>query len=212
MQSPSFVFEEKFWKQGYLVAGVDEVGRGSLAGPVAAGCVVFSPFQTIPENIYIHDSKKLSARERGVGSLWIQKAAFSYGFGMASQSVIDLQGIIHATQEAIINAVKSLTISVDFSRLHILIDGAGFPNLKKNISCGQTAIIRGDQKSFSVSSASILAKVYRDNLMQRLGRKLEFKKYKWGENKGYGTRDHIEAIKKYGVSRLHRVKFVRNIV
>lgn len=205
---PNFRVEKKLWKRFTYVAGVDEVGRGSFAGPVVAGCVVFGKGLQIPENIKIDDSKKLTPRQRERGAEWIKANATSWGVGESSVSLINRLGMAKATKIAfrrsISQARKRLGKRIDY----LLIDAFFIPYVRGNPKGRQMAIIDGDEKSLSIGAASIIAKVFRDRIMVKLGKKPKFKKYGWSRNKGYGTKEHRSAIKKYGITRYHRKAFV----
>src|SRR3989344_317162 len=232
---PNFSYEKRLWKKGYkFVAGCDEVGRGCFAGPVVAACNVFMPqnpknkFQ-IPKNIKIDDSKKLSETQRNIAAKWIKDNCLTWGIGIGRVSEINRLGMTKATssafRRAITNANKRMASRVDY----LLIDAFYIPYTRglrmplkteklKNkrikelkyskLSGRQLAIINGDEKSLSIAAASIIAKVYRDKLMKNLSKRPKFKKYVWDKNKGYGTRQHREAILKYGSTKYHRKKFV----
>lgn len=209
MNFPNFSFEKKQWKQGCkLVAGVDEVGRGSFSGSVVAGCVVFKQGIKIPEGIYINDSKKLKSLKRRRVAEWIKENALTWGIGEVPVASINRLGMAKATRmafrRAINDANKRLKSRVDF----LLIDAFFVPYVRGLRRKRQLAIVHGDEKSISIAAASIIAKVMRDRAMLRLSRK--YPKYGWGRNKGYGTREHQEAIKKYGITRHHRKTFVRS--
>jgi ribonuclease HII len=228
MKAPNFRYEKKLWKKGYkLVAGVDEVGRGCFAGPVVAGCVVFSWGIRIPGDIVVDDSKKLRPRQRKIVNDWIRENAVTYGTGEVSAGVINKIGMTKATQmafrRAVANASNRLGKRVDY----LLIDYffapyvRGLPMARKEARknrklndgrARQKAIVNGDEKSISIAAASIVAKVYRDKYMASLGKKPRYKKYGWEKNRGYGTRQHQEAIKKYGVTRYHRKAFVETFL
>lgn len=200
---PNFSFEKPVWKKGFkAIAGVDEVGRGSFAGPVVAGCVVFSPEVKIPKEIVINDSKLVSPKRRLIASDWIKGNAISWGIGEGSVAQINKFGIKKATEIAFRKAIKK--VSPDY----LLIDAFYIPYVKGLRRKNQMAIVKGDTKSLSIAAASIIAKVYRDKLMTALSKKPKYKKYKWGKNKGYGTRLHRNAIKKYGITKYHRKDFV----
>jgi ribonuclease HII len=201
---PDFSFEKKLHRQGYkLIAGVDEVGRGCFAGPVVAGCVVFKKkFQNPP---LINDSKLLSPKRREIADKWIRKNAVAFGIGQASVSQINRLGIKKATEIAFRKAIKNCEVQIDY----LLIDAFYIPYVKGLRRKNQKAIVKGDTKSLSIAGASIVAKVYRDKLMTSLSKKSKYKKYKWGKNKGYGTKEHQKMIRKYGISNLHRKTFVR---
>lgn len=211
--SATFKFEKRLWKKYKFVAGADEVGRGCFAGAVVAGCVIFQEGISIPEDIIINDSKKLRPRQREKSSVWIKKNALSWGIGEAPASLINRIGMSKATKiafrRAIADARKKRSMVIDF----LIIDAffvpyvSGLPTSRR-----QLAIIDGDEKSYSVSAASIIAKVHRDKIMTSLAKQSRFKKYGWGRNKGYGTREHQGAIKKYGLTRYHRKVFVQTFL
>jgi len=203
MTLPDFFFESKAHKKGYsVVAGVDEVGRGSFAGPVVAGAVVFKD-EVLPR-IVINDSKKLSPKKRELSSFWIKRNALAYGIGKASVGEINKFGIKKATETAFRRAIKNCNKRIDY----LLIDAFYIPYVRGLRRKNQMPIIKGDAKSLSIAAASIVAKVYRDKLMTNLSKKPKYRKYHWDINKGYGTKIHREAIKKYGLTKLHREKFV----
>jgi ribonuclease HII len=211
MKFPSFSFEKKLWRKGFkLVAGTDEVGRGSFAGPVMAGCVVFEKKTKTSNGIKINDSKKLRPLERRKASKWIKQNALAWGIGGASVSVINRIGMAKATKmafrQAINDANRRLGGRIDF----LLIDAFFIPYVRGLKRKNQQAIINGDGKSFSIAAASIIAKVERDKEMLRFSRK--YPKYGWGRNKGYGTRQHQEALKKFGITRHHRKAFVSRFI
>ena len=182
-----------------LLAGVDEAGRGPLAGPVVAAAVIFDN-STIIDGI--NDSKKLTEKKREELNGIILQKALAFGFGIIEQNEIDEINILQATLKAMKVAVEKLKIKPDI----ILIDG----NKSFNSSVETKTIIKGDSKSFSIAAASILAKVKRDNLMKKYA--ADFPQYHWEKNKGYGTKQHIEAIKKFGSSPLHRKTFLTKIL
>jgi ribonuclease HII len=205
---PDFHFETALWNKGIkFVAGCDEVGRGCFAGPVVASIVIFDPnIQSTVSNfqIKINDSKKLSKIQREKADLWIRSNALAFGIGKASVVKINKFGIVKATQIAMRLAIKKSKINIE----HLLSDAFYIPYIKGISTKHQTPIIRGDLRSFSIASASIIAKVYRDKLMSDLGSSRNFRQYLWGNNKGYGTLEHRNAILKYGVTKHHRKQFV----
>jgi len=208
---PNYFFEKKQWKKDLrFIAGVDEVGRGSFAGPVMAGCVVFEKKTEFPDGIKINDSKKLRPLERRKASKWIKQNALAWGIGETSVSVINRLGMAKATKmafrRAISDANRRLSGRIDF----LLIDAFFIPYVRGLRRKNQQAIINGDEKSFSIAAASIIAKVERDKEMLRFSRK--YPKYGWGRNKGYGTRQHQEALKKFGITRHHRRTFVSRFI
>jgi len=210
---PNFSFENKLWKEGFsAVAGIDEVGRGCFAGPVVAGCCVFSqsnlPTLSLLEVIRIDDSKKLTSAQRKAAFEWIKVNALSWGIGVSSVSLINKLGIVKATRHAYRLAIKNLNTKIDF----LLIDAFYIPYVKGISQKYQKAIIKGDSKSLSIAAGSIVAKVHRDNLMEKIGTVEKFKHYGWHKNKGYGTKEHREAILKYGISSYHRLQFVNTFL
>lgn len=189
--------EKEYWLKGYeLICGIDEVGRGSFAGPLVAGAVVFAQNSKIPPGIA--DSKLLSPNKRAELSVRIKDAATSWAVGVVDVPDINKFGIIKTTQIAYLRAVGFLSKVPDF----FLIDAFYIRKLNKK---RQLAIKKGDRLSVSIAAASIIAKVYRDELMKNLC--IKFPGYKLCKNKGYGTREHREAIKRLGLSRMHRKSF-----
>ena len=189
------VFESKAREGGYrAVAGVDEAGRGPLAGPVVAAAVILPPGYEHPG---INDSKKLSSRQRDRLYAIIQHDAVSIGVGLSEAPLIDRVNILQATLLAMKEAVLELFPPPDF----LLIDG-----LKRiDLATPQEAIIRGDSQSVSIAAASIIAKVSRDRLMEMYHR--QFPQYNFLRNKGYGTKEHRAAIVKFGRCKIHRRSF-----
>jgi ribonuclease HII len=188
-------FERKARGCGYrIIAGIDEAGRGPLAGPVIAAAVILPPGYEHPE---ITDSKKLSPRQRERLYEVIERDAVSIGIGVVEAPVIDAVNILQATLAAMKDAVLELSPSPDY----LLIDGLN----RIDLVIPQETIIRGDSLSLSVASASIVAKVSRDRLMEMYHR--QFPQYNFLRNKGYGTREHREAILKFGRSKIHRRSF-----
>lgn len=207
MKSPDFSFEKRKWRTGFkFVAGVDEVGRGSFAGPVMAGCVVFKKKTEIPDGIKIDDSKKLKPLERRKASKWIKQNALAWGIDGTSVSVINRLGMAKATKMAFRRAINDANRRLGGRIGFLLIDAFFIPYVRGLRRKNQQAIINGDEKSFSIAAASIIAKVERDKKMLRFSRK--YPKYGWGRNKGYGTRQHQEALKEFGITRHHRKVFV----
>jgi ribonuclease HII len=194
---PNFEYESKLWNSGIkFVAGVDEVGRGCFAGPVVAAAVILPINFTKTDNI--NDSKKLTPKMRLYLSQIIKDNSLAYAIAEVSVIVINRLGIGKAAQQAFSNAVAQLKIRPE----HILIDAFMIKALNKT---KQTPIIHGDQLSISIAAASIIAKVYRDELMEKLHSK--YSEYDFFSNKGYGTKKHREAIAKYGLCDLHRTSF-----
>lgn len=194
---PTLQLEKKLWKSGYsMVCGVDEVGRGSFAGPVVAGAVIFSPDKIIPDGIA--DSKLLKPREREKLSEQIKKIAQSYAIAEICVNNINKFGIGKATQMAFRKAIKNLKINPDF----VLIDAFYIKHFNRK---NQKAIKNGDKICTSIAAASIIAKVYRDKLMRSVNKK--YPKYGFAKHKGYGTKLHQNAIRKYGLTQIHRQSF-----
>lgn len=187
--------EQELWQKGYLhIAGIDEAGRGPLAGPVvAAACILPAKFKLDGLN----DSKKLTESKREKLFLEIKKEAIGYAVGSAEPAEIDALNILEATKLAMFRAVKNLNICPHY----LLIDALELPNLK----IPQRGIVDGDAISASIAAASILAKVSRDQMMIQLDEL--YPEYKFAKNKGYGTREHLAALRKYGPCPIHRKSF-----
>lgn len=178
----------------HLIAGVDEAGRGSLAGPVVAAAVILPPTCAIDG---VDDSKALSAQRRAQLDLAIKAEAVAVGFGVAREEAIDALNILHVTMLAMRCAIEALNPPPDF----VLIDGDRSPGC----SHPNRLIPSGDRLCFSISAASILAKVSRDRIMQAYD--LALPQYGFGRHKGYGTQAHLSAIVRFGVSPIHRKSF-----
>ena len=187
-------FETELYNKGInFIAGIDEVGRGPLVGPVVTAAVI------LPKDFYderINDSKKLTEKKRELLYDVIMENAISVGIGISSEDVIDEINILNATKRAMIEAVNNLSVKPE----HLLIDA-----VKLNTDIPQTSIIKGDAKSESIAAASIIAKVTRDRMMIELDK--IHPEYDFKHNKGYGTKKHIEAIRKYGIIKEHRKTF-----
>jgi ribonuclease HII len=187
--------EYALWSQGITrIAGVDEAGRGPLAGPVVAVAVLF------PKGIIIEgvdDSKKCTATQREKLFTLIMEQAMSVGVGIVDHEVIDRINILQATILAMRKSIENMNIQPEYS----IIDGNSF----KHESLKFQNIIRGDEKSFTIAAASIVAKVTRDRLMRDID--IRFPQYGFAQHKGYGTRRHIEAIRMYGLCEIHRKSF-----
>ena len=181
------------------ICGIDEVGRGPLAGPVVAAAVILPKDCDI---LYINDSKKLSAKKREELSMEIKEKAVSYGIGFSSNQRIDEINILNATYEAMREAINNLSQKPDI----LLNDAVTIPGVK----IPQVPIIKGDAKSASIAAASIIAKVYRDHLMEE--EDLKYPGYGFSANKGYGSKEHIEALKAKGPSEIHRRSFISGII
>lgn len=181
------------------LAGVDEAGRGPLAGPVVAAAVIFES-DTFHE--MVNDSKILSETKRDILFNWIIENCTSYGIGIVDHKEIDEINILQASLKAMKISVDKLLPQPEI----ILIDG----NKSFHHNSVTNPVVKGDSKSFSIAAASILAKVTRDRLMKESA--LIFPQYGWEHNKGYATKKHIAAIKKFGITELHRISFLRNII
>jgi ribonuclease HII len=189
-------FEEQAHAEGYkFIAGVDEVGRGCLAGAVVAGAVILDLSKPLPE--FLNDSKKLSAKKRELIAEEIKKNALAFAVGQIEADEIDRINILEATKKAMILAVKNLSLKADF----LLIDALQL----KDLDIPQKGIIKGDAISASIAAASIIAKVYRDNLMKDFSK--TYPEYGFEKHAGYGTKAHFEAIKTHGACPLHRKSF-----
>ena len=204
MKHPTLQEEKKLWKRGYKkVAGIDEAGRGPLCGPVVAGAVIIRRSDLRKLNIwrsdlhYIKDSKQLSAKKREeFYKILTNHPDIEWGIGLVSEKIIDKINILEATKLAMQKAVQKL------DRPNFLILDGNF-SIKSNVP--QKSIIKADEKVFSCSCASIIAKVTRDKLMQKYDQKYPY--YGLANNKGYGTKFHREMLKKHGPSKIHRQTF-----
>lgn len=190
---------EKEYSQYDFICGIDEVGRGPLAGPVVAGAVVLPKGSRI---LYINDSKKLSAKKREELFDIIKEEAVSVGIGMASPERIDEINILQATYEAMRQAIANLSIKPEL----LLNDAVMIPG----VDIKQVPIIKGDAKSISIGAASIMAKVYRDHMMEEYDK--VFPGYDFASNKGYGSKEHIEALHRLDPCPIHRCSFLKNIL
>jgi ribonuclease HII len=188
--------ENRLWADGFnSVAGVDEAGRGPLAGPVVAACVVLSPDFCLPG---IDDSKKLTAKKREVLFDQILKNARGVGIGTVGEKVIDRMNILNASLRAMRMAVNNLKNQPHF----VLVDG----NQKiPHLSLPQLPVVKGDSKSLSIAAASIVAKVTRDRIMQEYHRK--YPEFCFSQHKGYATKTHVEALRTFGPCEIHRRSF-----
>lgn len=193
-------YEKDAYNSGFrLIAGIDEAGRGPLAGPVVAAAVI------LPENVFIErldDSKKLTPKRRDVLFDIIIEKAISFGIGIIDEKCIDRINILNATKKAMVMAVNSLSCTPDI----LLIDAVRLDDL----DIRQIPIIKGDCLSISIAAASIMAKVTRDRLIDEMDP--IYPQYGFRNHKGYGTEEHINAIKKYGICPIHRLSFTKKIV
>ncbi len=194
---PTFTYEQQLWNTGLqFIAGVDEVGRGAFAGPVVAAAVILP--QRFRPPCLIHDSKLLTVKQREEAATIIQQQAICFSIAEISVAWINKIGVGKACHMAFRKAVRTLKYQPE----HFLIDAFYIKNIAKR---NQTPIVHGDQLSVSIAAASIVAKVYRDNLMKTLSKK--FVSYNFAVNKGYGTKAHREALKSFGLSTIHRTSF-----
>lgn len=191
-------FEKKYSDYTYI-CGVDEVGRGPLAGPVVAGAVILPKDCRI---LYINDSKKLSAKKREELSREIHEQAIAIGIGLSTQERIDEINILQATYEAMRKAIDSLSVTPSL----LLNDAVTIPK----VDIPQVAIVKGDARSISIGAASIVAKVYRDKMMEEYDNM--YPGYGFASNKGYGSKEHIEALRSLGPCPLHRRSFLKSIL
>lgn len=193
-------FDLELSKDHKVICGVDEVGRGPLAGPVYSCALIFSSVEIEG----INDSKKLSEKKREYLFDKINKNNISYKIGISSVEEIEEMNILNASLLSMKRAVENLEITPDL----ILIDGNIAPKFASDVNV--KTIVKGDSTSYSISCASIVAKVMRDRFMKNMH--LEFPVYRFDKNKGYGTKEHIDAIKKYGSCKIHRMSFLKNII
>lgn len=186
--------EKQLWSEGFqTIAGIDEVGRGPLAGPVVAAAVI------LPHSFYLpglNDSKKLSAVKREELYEKIINEAISVGIGVVHADEIDQLNIYRATKKAMVHAVNHLSVFPDFLLIDAMDIDAPIPQQK---------LVKGDERSISIASASIVAKVYRDRLMKEYSK--QYPMYHFEKNMGYGTKEHLQAIYTYGPSPIHRKSF-----
>lgn len=180
---------------GDLLAGTDEAGRGPLAGDVVAAAVILDPSKPI---VGLADSKKLSEKKREALFMEIKEKALSYAIASASVEEIDKMNILHASMLAMSRAVEALSVRPE----HVLVDGNRIP---PNLDCSAEAVVKGDARQEAISAASILAKVTRDNEIVALAQ--QYPEYGFEKHKGYPTAVHLEAIRQYGITPLHRRSF-----
>ena len=187
-------FDRSYGKQGALIAGVDEAGRGPLAGPVVTAAVI------LPENcsalVGLNDSKQLSKEKRNEFAELVKTHALSYSIHFQSAEMIDTLNIYEATKQSMKCSVEALSIKPDY----VLVDAMTLP-----IAIPQASIIKGDAKSLAIAAASILAKTARDEYMEELDQ--EFPMYGFAQHAGYGTKQHLEALATYGITTHHRKSF-----
>jgi len=186
-----YQYENELYEKGIqYIAGVDEAGRGPLAGPVVAAAVILKKSATFK---YVNDSKQLTEKQRKFALIEIKENALAIGIGISSVDEIDLINIYRASREAMISAIKQLKIKPDF----LLIDA-----MPMEIDIPLLSIIKGDTLSVSIAAASIIAKTTRDGYMMEMDKL--FPEYGFKKHKGYGTKEHLEAIQTYGITPIHR--------
>ena len=191
-------YERRYEGEFSLICGIDEAGRGPLAGPVCAGACILKKDDEI---LYLNDSKKLSEKRREALFLEIKEKAVSWSVAFVDEKRIDEINILNATYEAMKKAIEGLSVKPDM----LLIDAVHIPD----IDIKQVSIVKGDAASVSIAAASILAKVSRDHFMMEMDEK--YPGYGFSKHKGYGTKAHYEALKKYGPSPIHRETFLKNL-
>ena len=204
---PDLQEEIKLWRQGHkIVIGIDEAGRGPLAGPVTAGAVCLDyNFEIKGLLSEINDSKKLSEKKREeLYKIITKNKNIKWGIGIVSEKIIDRLNIKNTAEFAMEKAVKQLLSKTKSNNPHLIIDGKYLKNnYLKSFNCKM--VTGGDSKVFSVAAASILAKVTRDKIMQKMHKK--YPQYGFDIHKGYPTKSHIEALKKHGICKIHRKSF-----
>ncbi|MBS96400.1 MAG: ribonuclease HII [Chloroflexi bacterium] len=195
---PSLDFELDVFKQNYtFIAGLDEVGRGTIAGPVVSGSVVLDLNKHLEFYEEINDSKKLTSKKRNSLSILIKRFALTYGIGISSAKEIDQIGIVPATKLSMIRAINHLAPKPEY----LLIDSLEIPE----IDIDQTSLIKGDNISLSIAAASIIAKVARDKMMEKYDK--YFPNYTFKSHKGYYTKSHASELIENGVTKIHRKTF-----
>lgn len=200
--------EKKLWKKGYrFIVGLDEAGRGALAGPVTAAAItvwqILSPKAKIPKELKeVNDSKKLSPKKREeLYQIITNYPQIEWGIGRAGPRVIDRINILEATKLAMKRSIKSLERKTSRKSKHLILDG----NSKIDLPVSQQSIVKADEKIFSCAIASIIAKVTRDRAMQRYHQK--YSQYGFDRHKGYPTKHHKKMLKKHGICKIHRKSF-----
>lgn len=209
---PDFSYEQQYWQNEFVVIGLDEVGRGCLAGPVTVGgvCMEFGGINmTNFLKLGVNDSKKLSAQKRELLSAQLKNMC---SFKTASTDIHDINsiGIVESIKKAMSNIVLYFKKQLPNKKILLLLDGLPIHHLPYIDDIPRVSIVKGDGKCISIAAASILAKVERDEYMNLLDN--EFPVYDWKKNKGYGTVVHRNAIKEHGITPHHRTLFVRNIL
>ncbi|MBQ3502078.1 MAG: ribonuclease HII [Clostridia bacterium] len=195
---PLFEHDLKIKEKYNLIAGLDEVGRGPLAGPVVTACVIM-PYDEMIDGVY--DSKRVSAKKREKLYDEILSKAIAYSITLETEKTIDEINILQATKKSMLNSYNSLNVKPDV----LLVDA-----VKLEVDCDTLPIIKGDSTSYAIACASIVAKVYRDRMMDKYHE--QYPMYDFINNKGYGTKKHIEALKQFGKCPIHRDSFISNFV
>ena len=195
---PLFEHDLKLKQKYNLIAGLDEVGRGPLAGPVVTACVIM-PYDQMIDGVY--DSKRVSAKKREKLYDLILSKAIAYSITLETEKTIDEVNILNATKKSMLNSYNSLSVKPDV----LLVDA-----VKLDVDCETLPIIKGDSTSYALACASIVAKVYRDRMMDQYHEL--YPMYDFVNNKGYGTKKHIEALKQFGKCPIHRDSFIGNFV
>lgn len=205
MKKPNFDIEKSLWRRNIqYVIGIDEVGRGAFAGPIVAGAVVFPQIKRIGKKFTflkkVNDSKSVKAPLRRKLAKLIKKHSLFWSVSEVGTEIINKHGIGKANHLVIRQVAKKISSQFHNKSFYIICDGLQVQDLEKHKS-----IIDGDCKSLSIAAASIIAKVHRDSLMRNYSRKYHY--YKFSRNKGYGTKGHQAALKKYGLTEIHRTSF-----
>lgn len=195
---PLFEHDLKIKEKYNLIAGIDEVGRGPLAGPVVTACVIM-PYDEMIDSVF--DSKRVSAKKREKLYDIILEKAIAYSITLETEKTIDEINILNATKKSMINSFNKLSVKPDV----VLVDA-----VKLDVDCETLPIIKGDSTSYAIACASIIAKVYRDRMMDKYHE--IYPMYDFINNKGYGTKKHIDALKIYGKCPIHRDSFISNFV
>ena len=195
---PLFEHDLKLKQEYNLIAGLDEVGRGPLAGPVVTACVIM-PYDEMIDGVF--DSKRVSAKKREKLYDTILEKAIAYSITLETEKTIDEINILQATKKSMLNSYNSLSVKPNV----LLVDA-----VKLDVDCVTMPIIKGDSTSYAIACASIVAKVYRDRLMDEYAK--NYPMYDFANNKGYGTKKHIEALKTYGKCPIHRDSFISNFI
>lgn len=211
---PDFTFEKKYWQEGKWIIGVDEVGRGCIAGPLTLGGYVLPPLSDQDCSVMsaqgIHDSKKLSEKRRENIFSFLNQEPTRCHTSSIDVAHINKYGIMHAWRTAIVKLHDTIKKVYPDSTFVLLVDGLQVEEIPYTDTVETVSIVKGDSKSIAIASASIVAKVTRDRYMKRLSQ--IHPEYIWEKNKGYGTAEHCEAIKKFGITQWHRTLFVRSIL